>query len=103
MQHLYFLGIAGQTMSGLAIASKQAGFKVSGVDGMAYPPATDSLDAAGIHYHTSYDASHLEEGMVVVLGNAIPQDNVELKQAQKMKLEMVSFPQLIEQLTAKQH
>lgn len=103
MQHLYFMGIGGQTMSGLAIASKQAGFKVSGVDSSAYPPTTEALAEAGIHYHTSYDPEHLEDEMVVILANAITEDNIELQAAMKRKLPILSFPQLIEQLTAKQH
>jgi UDP-N-acetylmuramate: L-alanyl-gamma-D-glutamyl-meso-diaminopimelate ligase len=103
MQHLYFLGIAGQTMSGLAIASKKAGYLVSGVDGVAYPPTTTALDEAGIDYFTRYAAGHITEEMTIVLGNAIPKDNVELQQAVAMNVPILSFPQLIEQLTQHQH
>ncbi len=102
-QHLYFLGIAGQTMSGLAIAAKQAGFKVSGSDAAAYPPATDALESAGIHYQTSFDPNRLTPAMTIILGNAITLDNPELNQAMAMKLPLLSYPQLVEQLTSKQH
>src|SRR5690606_29307016 len=102
-QHLYFLGIAGQTMSGLAIAAKQAGFKVTGSDASAYPPATDALEEAGIHYETTFDPSRISDDMTIILGNAIPLDNPELKYAIRHKLPILSYPQLVEQLTNKQH
>ena len=102
-QYLYFLGIAGQTMSGLAIAAKVAGFKVTGSDAAAYPPATDALQEAGIHYETTFDAARLSEDMTIILGNAITLDNPELKRAIALKLPILSYPQLVEQLTAKQH
>lgn len=102
-QQLYFLGIAGQTMSGLAIAAKQAGFTVTGSDAAAYPPATDALQAAGIHYETTFDAARLTEDMTIILGNAIKLDNPELKRAISMQLPILSYPQLVEQLTVKQH
>lgn len=94
----YFLGIAGQVMSGLAVAMKRAGHSVSGVAVNAYPPATDTLDQAGIHYHTSYDLDHVDDDQVVVLGNGIAPDNIELVEAQRRGSTIVSFPQLLEHL-----
>jgi UDP-N-acetylmuramate--L-alanine ligase len=99
---LYFLGIAGQTMSGLAVAAKHQGYVVSGVDAGAYPPATDALDAAGIHYYTSYGADHIDQSCTIVLGNAIPEDNLELLEAKKKNIPIVSYPELVERLTKKQ-
>lgn len=101
-EHLYFLGIAGHAMSGLAIAAKSKGMEVSGVGVGAYPPATDALTHAGIHFYGEYDAEHIQPGMTVVLANAIGPENVELRRAQKMSLRVLSFPALLEEWTKNQ-
>ena len=89
-------------MSGLAIAAKQAGYKVTGVDAGAYPPATDNLQTAGIHYDTGFDPTRLTKEMTIVLGNTIAKDNPELTAARKQNLPILSYPQLVEQLTVNQ-
>lgn len=102
LSHLYFIGIAGHAMSGLAVAAKQKGYRVSGVAVGAYPPSTDVLAAAGIHWHDQYSADHIEVDMTVVLANAITAENVELRRAQELDIKILSFPELLEEWTAKQ-
>jgi UDP-N-acetylmuramate--L-alanine ligase len=98
----YFLGIAGQAMSGLAVAAKHKGYIVTGVAVGAYPPATDALEEAGIHFYPTYDKSHIQQNMTVILGNGIAVDNEELLESQRLKLNIQSFPELLEDWTAHQ-
>ena len=52
--HVYFSGIGGISMSGLARILKSRGFQVSGSD-RAQSALTDALAADGIHVITSSD------------------------------------------------
>jgi UDP-N-acetylmuramate--L-alanine ligase len=99
---LYFIGVAGHAMSGLAVAAKRKGYEVSGVAVNAYPPGTDVLAAAGIHFYETYDVEHVQPDMTIVLANAITSDNVELNRALELELTILSFPELIEQWAVKQ-
>ncbi len=97
----YFIGICGQVMSGLALQLAREGHRVSGVAINAYPPASTDLIEAGIEFYTTYDKSHLKHQDMVVLANDIPADNIELLEAKRLHLEIKSFPQLVEELTAR--
>ena len=102
IKKLYFMGIAGHAMSGLAIAAKQKGMSVTGVAVGAYPPTPALLSEAGIHFYTEYDVEHIEPDMTIILANAITKDNIELVRALELGLEILSFPALLEKWTADQ-
>ena len=68
---LYFLGIGGTLMGGLALIAKAKGHHVSGSDGAIYPPMGDQLAAAGITVYEGFDAAQLRPPPdLVVIGNA---------------------------------
>ncbi len=68
---IYFLGIGGILMGGLAQLAKQQGHEVTGSDQGIYPPMSDLLAAEGIPVHEGFDPAQLRpEPDLVVVGNA---------------------------------
>ena len=70
-RRVYFLGIGGTLMGGLAILARQLGHQVSGFDRKLYPPMSDQLADAGIEVHEGFAESQLRPAPdLVVVGNA---------------------------------
>lgn len=79
--HVYFIGIGGVGMSGLAMILKDRGVEVSGSD-LAVSPATRRLAARGVRIYPSHDAANIAESVdLVVYSSAIPADNPERRHA----------------------
>ena len=70
-QRLYFLGIGGTLMGGLALLAKEMGHAVSGFDRALYPPMSDLLADAGIDIHEGFEPGQLRPAPdLAVIGNA---------------------------------
>lgn len=94
MKKLYFLGICGTFMGGLAVLARQMGYTVSGVDNNAYPPMTDYLQSQGIAITSGYDAKHLNDAPdLVIVGNSLVRGNGELEYVLDNKIPFTSGPQ----------
>ena len=74
---LYFVGIGGAGMSGLAAVAAELGARVAGSD-QAESSYTERLRAAGIEPAVGHDAANLPPGAEVVVSTAIPESNPEL-------------------------
>jgi UDP-N-acetylmuramate: L-alanyl-gamma-D-glutamyl-meso-diaminopimelate ligase len=92
-KHLHFIGIAGHTMSGLALAAKEAGYSVSGTDEKAYPPSTDFLDHNQIKWWRDPEPQHLAGVDKVIVSGGTPPDFPELVAAQQAGIAIESFAQ----------
>jgi UDP-N-acetylmuramate--L-alanine ligase len=100
--HLHFLGICGYAVSGLALCCLDLGFKVTGSDEDAYPPTTETLDAAGIPFSPHHDPANLDRWGVpqlVVLGNQVQAGNQELAAARERGLPLLSEAEAYRGLT----
>ena len=76
--HIYFVGIGGISMSGLAEILHHAGFKVSGSD-WKKSLITEGLEAKGIKISYGENASHVTDDIdVAVLTSAVGESNKEL-------------------------
>ena len=70
-ESLYFLGIGGTLMGGLAQLAKARGYRVSGSDNAIYPPMSDQLAAAKIQVFEGFDPGQLDPPPDrIVVGNA---------------------------------
>lgn len=100
MNHLFFLGIAGHAMGGLALAAKNRGFTVSGLDETAGPPMTNWLDDHEITWTKSY-TEDLMQGVdtVVISGHHGGQAHPVMQFAKSNNLKVVSFAELVGELT----
>lgn len=96
--HIYFIGIGGISMSGLAEIVKKENFKVSGSD-MKESALTDHLNSLGIQVFIGQRAENLPEDVdVVVYTAAIHQDNPEYAEAVRRNLPMLTRAQFLGQL-----
>ncbi len=75
--HVYFVGIGGISMSGLAEILLSEGFQISGSD-MKESPLTDKLSSLGAAIYYGQTVSHIDESVdLVVYTAAIHEDNPE--------------------------
>src|SRR6056297_2971858 len=78
--HIYFIGIGGIGMSGIAELLLNLGYRVSGSD-IAASDVTERLAALGGKIHLGHQPEHIEDADVVVTSSAIPMDNPEVQAA----------------------
>ncbi|MDD7770973.1 UDP-N-acetylmuramate--L-alanine ligase [Suipraeoptans intestinalis] len=96
--HLYFMGIGGVSMSGLAEILLQEGFQVSGSDRQV-SPLTRRLESLGVRVYTPQTAANISSDIdVVVYTAAIQEDNEEFQAARALDLPMLSRAELLGQL-----
>ena len=96
--HVYFVGIGGISMSGLAQILKSRGFEVSGSD-RARSPITDALEADGIRVHFGQRAENITPDIdLAVFTAAIHPDNPEYIAVQQMGIPSLNRAQLLGQL-----
>ena len=88
--HIYFIGIGGISMSGLAEILLEKGFTVSGSDSKA-SPLTSMLKERGITIFYGQKAGNMTENIdCVVYTSAIHPDNPEFATAKAMGLPLLS-------------
>jgi UDP-N-acetylmuramate: L-alanyl-gamma-D-glutamyl-meso-diaminopimelate ligase len=99
---IHLIGICGTGMGSLAGLLKAAGHDVRGSDSDVYPPMSTQLVEQGIEVMNGYRPENLDWGPdVVVVGNVCTKDHLEVVGAQARKLQLTSFPALLEDLFLK--
>ncbi|MBR4934940.1 MAG: UDP-N-acetylmuramate--L-alanine ligase, partial [Anaerotignum sp.] len=77
-KHIYFIGIGGVSMSGLAEILTDRGYRISGTD-IKESPVTKHLESLGIHINYGHKAENITADVdLVVYTAAIRTDNPEL-------------------------
>ena len=96
--HVYFVGIGGISMSGLAEVLLSEGFQVSGSD-MKESPLTDKLSSLGACIHYGQSVSHIDESVdLVVFTAAIHEDNPEYIRMKELQIPSLTRAELLGQL-----
>ncbi len=96
--HIYFIGIGGISMSGLAELLKDAGFTVSGSDWHA-SPITKALEAKGIQIKYGESGAHVTDDIdCAVLTSAVHDDNLEFIAIREKGIPYISRAQLLGQI-----
>ncbi len=96
--HVYFMGIGGISMSGLAEILLGEGFKVSGSD-MKESDITDSLKGQGVKLNLGQVASNITDDIdLVVYTAAIKEDNEEYQAVLAKGIPMLTRAQLLGQI-----
>ncbi len=86
---IYFIGIGGSSMSGLAEISLNRGYRVAGSD-ISISPASEKLEALGAAVHIGHSADNIDNNVdLVVYTVAISPDNPEFLKAQELCLPIV--------------
>lgn len=96
--HIYFIGIGGISMSGLAEILLEKGFRVSGSD-LRESPLTQLLTQKGASVHYGQKAENLTDGIdLVVYTSAIHPDNPEYVAMGKLGIPSLTRAELLGQL-----
>jgi len=96
--HVYFMGIGGISMSGLAEILLEEGFTISGSDVKA-SALTTQLEAKGVKIFYGQIASNISADIdLVVYTAAIREDNEEWQAAKQMNIPMLTRAQLLGQI-----
>jgi len=96
----HFIGIKGAGMSSLAIIMKQLGYDVKGSDLDKHFFTEVGLVENNISF-TGYNEDNIHEGMIIVRGLSVTMENVELKKAHEIGLEIIDYNEMVGILTRK--
>lgn len=94
----YFIGIKGAGMSSLAVIMKGLGYDVCGSDLDKHFFTEEELIKNNILMY-SYNADNIKDGMIIIKGASIKDDNVELVRAHEMGLEILEYNEMVGKLT----
>ena len=97
IKKVYFIGIGGAGMSGLAEILRERGFGVSGSD-IRESRITERLKARGAIIYPSHREENLSGTDLVVFSSAIPSSNPELKGARKQGIPLLSRGEMLAEL-----
>ncbi|MCX5882616.1 MAG: UDP-N-acetylmuramate--L-alanine ligase [Deltaproteobacteria bacterium] len=90
------IAVCGTGMGALACLLKDFGFNVTGSDQQVYPPISLLLENKGIPVLEGFDPDHITTDYdLVVVGNAVRQDNPEAARMRELNLPFCSMPQAI--------
>ncbi|MCG2686570.1 Mur ligase domain-containing protein [Candidatus Parcubacteria bacterium] len=97
-KHIHFIGIGGTAMASIAVAFRNAGFKITGSEAKEiFPPMSDYLKKNKVKYYYPFNLKKVGKPDEIVIGNAHYSDeNVEVKYARENKIELEHFPRLLE-------
>lgn len=96
----HFIGIKGAGMSSLAVIMKQLGYDVKGSDVEKHFFTEAELIKNNITM-TVYDKKNITEGLTIIKGLSITDDNVELVRAKELNLTIIDYNEMVGKLTEK--
>ena len=95
---IYFMGICGTAMAGLAVYLKQQGFHILGSDQNIYPPMSLELEKAGIPVF-NYNEDNIKDSIqLIVVGNVISANHPEILKARQKQIPVISFPEFLQEV-----
>ena len=94
IKHIFFTGIGGIGMSGLAEIMLESGYEVSGSD-RVLSETTDYLAAKGAAIYEGHRADNLQNVDAMVYSSAIPADNPELKRAAELGIPVIRRAEML--------
>ena len=97
VRHIHFVGVGGAGMSGIASVLIDQGYEVSGSD-QADTSTTRALAAKGANIFYRHDAANVQGADVVVMSNAIREDNPEVRRAHENGSPVVPRAQMLGEL-----
>jgi len=103
MKHIHFIGICGVGMGSLAIMFKKMGWKVTGSDKGFFPPMSNHLRQAKINFYPGWHPEKIGKPDLIVMGNFASLHNPEYLYAQKQKITIKSFPELVQKYIIKKN
>lgn len=99
-KRVYFVGIGGCSMSGLAKMMKWLGYEVAGSD-KTQNHKTDILKDEGMEIHIGHDGRNVDGSALLIFSAAIPESNPERARARELGIPEIERCDLIGQLMKK--
>ena len=97
IRHIYFIGIGGVGMSGIAEVLLNMGYQVSGSD-VQSSKATEYLKKAGAGIFLGHRAAQVKNAQVVVTSSAVSKDNPEVLQARALRIPIIPRAEMLAEL-----
>ena len=97
IEHIYFVGIGGVGMSGIAEVLLNMGYQVSGSD-LQTSKVTERLINAGASIFKGHQASQIENAHVVVTSTAVKTDNPEVQRAKELRIPIIPRAEMLAEL-----
>ena len=94
---IYFLGIGGIGMSGIAEVMHNLKYKVKGSD-LSLNTNTKRLEELGIEIIIGHSSQNIQDASVVVVSSAIDMFNVEIEEARKRRIPIVKRAEMLAEL-----
>lgn len=97
VKRLYFVGIGGAGMSGIAEILYNLGFVVSGSD---HTPSevTEHLEKLGMSVYHEHEAGNLDDADVVVISSAVTESNPEVVEARRRGIPVIKRAEMLGEL-----
>lgn len=100
--HIFFVGIGGIGMSGIAEIMLKNGYQVSGSD-KELTEITDYLEQHGAKIYEGHSGSNIKDVDVLVYSSAVKEDNPERKKAKKFKIIEIRRAEMLAQIIQRQY
>lgn len=97
VEHIFFVGIGGAGMGGIAEVLINLGYHVSGSDIQA-SKMTERLSSLGANVHIGHEADNIQHADVIVVSSAIDSTNPEITQAQALRIPVIRRAQMLAEL-----
>jgi UDP-N-acetylmuramate--alanine ligase len=97
LRRIHFVGIGGTGMSGIAEVLLNLGYEVSGSD-LGENASTRRLAGLGARIHHGHAADHVAAAEVVVVSSAVDRANVEVDEACRRKIPVISRAEMLAEL-----
>jgi UDP-N-acetylmuramate--alanine ligase len=96
-RELFFVGIGGAGMSGIAEILHNLGYRVRGSD-ISTGEGTDYLQRLGIKIYDGHKASNIGSANVVVISSAVGNDNPEVVEARRLGIPVIKRAEMLGEL-----
>jgi len=97
IKHIYFIGIGGAGMSGIAEVLLTMGYEVSGSD-LQSSKVTERLINAGAKIFQGHNAQQIDTAHVVVTSTAVSIDNPEVQRAKELRIPIIPRAEMLAEL-----
>lgn len=102
VNQIYFIGIGGAGMSGIAEVLLNEGYQISGSD-IAEGPVTKRLAEAGAKVFIGHQAENVAGASVVVASSAIDDSNPEVRAAKEARIPVIQRAQMLAEIMRFRH
>jgi UDP-N-acetylmuramate--alanine ligase len=97
LKHIHLIGIGGTGMNGIAEVLHNLGYRVSGSD-LSDGEATRRLRELGATVSIGHKSENIHGADVVVVSSAVREDNVEVREARRLKIPVIPRAEMLAEL-----